>query len=312
MFFVTNHEAANIGDGPTETMEGLENFFLAWYTVELLLKVITYRMYFVFGEDWRWNWFDTILVASALFQNVLAESTFDPTFIRTLRVLKLGKALRVFRLLRAFTELRLLMNSIVGSVTALFWSIMLMLMVFFIFSVAFVQGATAYITQDPVGVDVIQLERLKLDFGAVQTAMLSMFATISGGESWVRYYDALQLLDPMYGYGWLFFVAFVNIAFLNIITAIFTEQAISMAQPDREDVVYESRKEFLRQTDELSRICQVVDADGTGTISDKEFKRHMRDQSSPLRTYLEAAGPKLTTPSSFSTCAKGAARTPER
>merc|ERR1719223_2326469 len=64
------------------------------------------------------------------------------SFLRVLRLMKMLKLLRMIRLMRMFRELRLIMNSIMGSIKAMLWSMV------FIFGVLFLQASTDYLIQE--------------------------------------------------------------------------------------------------------------------------------------------------------------------
>merc|ERR1711972_974750 len=103
--------------------------FIGWYTIELCMKIFVRHRFFFFGEEASWNWFDSFLVFTSLIGLVVSSDSFDPAFMRALRILKLGKAMRMFRLLSVFMELKLLIKSITGTIPALLWSLLLMLIV---------------------------------------------------------------------------------------------------------------------------------------------------------------------------------------
>merc|ERR1712032_1590657 len=97
--------------------------------------------------------------------------------------MKLAKALRTLRILHFFNELRLIMNSIVGSVVSLFWSIVMLLLMFYVFGIIFVQGVTDFLREEESRQSRVG-EILQDQFGTVLRAMITMFKSISGGDDW--------------------------------------------------------------------------------------------------------------------------------
>merc|ERR1740138_1608490 len=67
------------------------------------------------------------------------------TFMRSFRVFKMAKVLRAVRAMRFIRDLRLMLNSIMGSFTSLFWSFVMLLFIYYIFSLIFVQGCITYL-----------------------------------------------------------------------------------------------------------------------------------------------------------------------
>merc|ERR1719162_2157404 len=69
------------------------------------------------------------------------------------------KVLRMVRVLKAFRELRLLLLSIVGSMTSLVWCFLLLGCVLYLFGIVFVQAVTSYL----VDLTDAELELVRLD-----------------------------------------------------------------------------------------------------------------------------------------------------
>ena len=53
---------------------------------------------------------------------------------------------------------------------------------------------------------------------------------------------------------------------MNILTGIFIEKALKLAQPDRERLALELRKDQLKQVNELTALVKNLDVDRSGTI----------------------------------------------
>lgn len=77
---------------------------------------------------------------------------------------------------------------------------------------------------------------------------------------------------------------------MNILTGVFVENAMKLAEPDVAEIVMEKRKADAQEVQELKRLCSSLDVDGSGLISEAEFAVQMRNPSSYLRTYLEGLG----------------------
>jgi voltage-gated sodium channel len=275
--------------------EFLDVLFKLFYTIERSTKLHEHQYYFFVNEDCYWNCFDFILVCVALFDKFLqlsmggdGASGRNLTFLRALRILRMAKILRVFRIMRFLTELRLILNSLLGSMVSLFWSIVMMALIFYMFGLVFVQSTAMYKldNSDAVG----QIDALVSDFGDVQTSMLSLYKATTGGDDWTNYYTELKPLGWEVSLLFLFFIAFSQIALMNILTGLFVENAIKLAQPDREAVFSEQQKSHWRNIKELEQIMRDTDVDGNGCISESEFKMQMKHQKSKLRTYLGASG----------------------
>merc|ERR1719272_2041697 len=101
-------------------------------------------MFFFVCEDTKWNVLDLILVifsvADALVQALAtAGGGANLTFLRALRIFKVSRALRLLRAVKFFSELRLMLDCIMGSVMTLIWCLALIVFVLYMFSLVFVQ-----------------------------------------------------------------------------------------------------------------------------------------------------------------------------
>merc|ERR1712032_1335977 len=116
-----------------------------------------------------------------------------------------------------------------------------MLLIFYIFSIVFVQGVGIYLAKE--GIQQHESEEMIKFFGNVQTSILSLFTAATGGNDWQNYYMAIGPAGELYSFVFLFFVAFSNIALLNILTGIFVENAMANAEPTREQRAMENIQE---------------------------------------------------------------------
>ncbi|CAK0901599.1 unnamed protein product, partial [Prorocentrum cordatum] len=108
--------------------------FTIWYSIELLLKLLSHRQYFFCGPDVGWNMFDLCLVTFAILDHLPASIGDDVTFLRSLRTLRIARTLRILRMVRFLKELRLLMKCILSSFLSSFWCIAFMVFVMYMFA----------------------------------------------------------------------------------------------------------------------------------------------------------------------------------
>merc|ERR1719387_3520308 len=92
----------------------------------------------------------------------------------------------------------------------------------------------------------------------------------------------------MYCALYLFFVAFTQLAFLNILTGLFVENAMKLAQPDRDLLALEHRKEMMARADHLKSICSRFEQHGDGLVQMDEFLQMMEDGD--IRAQLTVLG----------------------
>jgi len=174
--------------------------------------------------------------------------------------------------------MRRMLLSLMGSVVPLFWSLILLWAVFYLFNLATVQGVANYLAM--VGADNIprdELDDLLERFGNVGSSMLSYYKATCGGTGWGTYFEALRRAGGVNHWMFLLAVAFTQIAVFNIMTGVFVENAFKNAQPDRQAMALEQRRQQQRESDELYSLLKTVDADGTNTVSLDEFLQLVDD-----------------------------------
>jgi len=292
--YTTNWEVTNLSEEPNSITEAVETSFLSFYLFELILKFLVHQMYFFCNDDMRWNIFDLFLVVTSVYYQVSLWATsaggMDLTYMRTLRVLKLARILRVIRVAKIFTELRLMLNSVLGSFISLFWAFVMLGIVFYTFGLVFVQGTTTYLIAHGPELDRDSYERVVNTFGSVQVAMLSLFKATTGGSDWENIFDK-PIIESMGALNiglFIFLIAFIQVALLNILTGVFVENALKLAQPDRDVLALEHRKRELVEAEELREICEKLDMNGSGTIDIDEFRGNF--QHGKLMAHLQVLG----------------------
>jgi voltage-gated sodium channel len=288
--FAVDHGIRNWDEDPPDWFQTVEIIFLVLYSIELVMKLIVHRLYFFVNEEMKWNVFDFTLVMFTIVDQALASSSFDLTFMRSLRILKMAKILRTFKLVKSLKELKIIMNALMGSVVSLFWSIAMMVFIFFVFGLVFVQGTTTYFKDQDENLDDDERVALQETFGSVSLAILSLYKATTGGDDWSNFYGPLVPTGDLNCGLFLFFISFTQIAFMNILTGVFVETAMKLAEPDMVEVVMERRKAEEMEKSELKHLASALDTDGSNLVSHAEFMMQMRKPNSPLRTYLEGLG----------------------
>lgn len=285
-FFATNR--ASETDEVEPIYAHVDIAFTMFYVIELLLKVVVHRVYIFVNHEWGWNLFDCVVVSISLNQLLLAGAS--PSFLRLMRVLKVGKVMRIFRMIRFLDQLQLLVNSLVHSIGSLFWSLVMMLLVMLLFGLVFVQAKTAHV--DEAGENLLQEQKDELEsrFGTVQEAMLGLLFCAIGGSDAQVYYRVLEVTGPINCLMYLACMFFMQVSVMNILTAVFVEQSMKLAQPGFQERAAAVRKEYKEQREELQKLIDEIDGDHDGSISIEEFGKSMLNDTSSAHMYLEALG----------------------
>lgn len=258
-----------------EIIDRSELGFVCWYSLELILKLLALRLNFVFGEGWAWNTFDLMLVGLSLFEvlsSVLGGGqTVNLSYLRVIRLMKMLKLLRFIRLMRQFHELRMVLDSILGSMKCMLWSIVLIATVNMMFSLCFVQAATeALVAGSPD-------ELLVLYWGSVNRAMISLFWASTGGADWS------DIAEPMLSVGWqyyaifMIYISFFIFVIMNSLTSIFVDSIMALADSETQDIIRDQMERKQEYMNKIVSLFKSMDADGSGEVSYEEFQANLRD-----------------------------------
>jgi len=252
------------------------------FCIEIAIRIaaIGWREFFA-GDAYVWNLIDVFLVLIAVIENLadaLTEDSFASGSFRILRILRLARGargLRIVRLLRFIRPLRLLVFSIAVTLKSLIWSVILLFIIIYLFSILFADANLAHFTSGGHAPPEILTERdLQSHFGGVQISMHTLFRAISGGLEWRH---ASNALDSSIGWGWsqLFtcYIAFCCFAVLNVMTGVFCHSAITSAEQDHEIMVQSMVNEQDRIRAAFADLFRLMDKDGSGTITIKEFEK---------------------------------------
>jgi len=288
----TNQSMANLREGSSAFMNNLELIFIIFYSWELLLKILTHRLFFFCNEDCRWNILDFVLVVTGLLE-VIAELVSpdkdfsNPSFIRMIRLLRIARILRMVRVLHFFAELRLMLTCVIGSFMSLFWAFFLILCFSILFAIVLVQRMAAFLQEQEHRLPEMLADDIKTYFGSVQLTALYLFQCISGGD-WTYFYDVVKETGWLNAAIFLTYILFVWLSVTNIIMCIFVEKAMKLAQPNIEELLYEKHKQDLSMAEVMMELYKEMDSDGNGTLSWNEFRMVMEDER--IASYFEISG----------------------
>ena len=175
-------------------LDTLNAVFLAFFVVELVIRIVAYgaRPWRFFGEGW--NVFDFVMVVPALLPGVRESTT-------ALRVVRL---LRVFRIVSALPEMRVLVQGLGRSIAPLMSMAVLVLLLFYAYGMV---GWILFSDHDPA------------HWSSLGQSMLTLFSVLTL-EGWV------EIQETALGYSewaWVYFVSFILVSsfvLINMVIAV--------------------------------------------------------------------------------------------
>lgn len=164
--------------------------------------------------------------------------------------------------------------SIMSSLKALFWTILLLVMLLYVLAVYITQTVTDHVRDYPEQLD----SPVRKYYGSVWRSLLSLYQAMSGGMDWAELADPLiDDISIIFAPAYSVYIAFVVFAVLNVVTGIFVEKAVASAANDRDHVIQEELAKQDSYVNEVRDMFREADTDGSGMMSWEEFEEHMQD-----------------------------------
>lgn len=279
--------------------------YTAVFAVELWLQLLAYGRAFFYGmpcQQLCWNYLDLVIVISSLFEVVLdvlaatvtqqqqADSSGDNStvdmgnlrIVRMIRVTRLMRLLRIGRIVKFMRALRMLVFSIISTLKSVFWSMLLLVIIIYVFAILLTQAVSDHIMAVEFGdqeefLDEATLSKLDDHWGSVSESMLSLFMSICGGVSWYDVVRPLRDLNKVWLFVFLIFITFVYFAVLNVVTGVFCQSAIESTQNDQDAMIQAFIANKQLYTSRFRSLFKRIDEDESGVITKEEFLHHVND-----------------------------------
>jgi len=254
-----------------------EVFVSSSFVIEFLFRLVAFgcRRFFC-GPESRWNCLDLLLISGSCIELALRTMDISLSWIRTLRMLRMLRALRMVRIIRfamIFKHLRLMTLAIMHSAVPLLWAVVFVIFVTWLFGIIFVQGVTDFLASAEGGDSAA--EAMREFFSSMPMSLLTLFMVISNGISWWSVAKLLLECSAFYVPLLILYVVIMLFAAMNIITGIFVNEALEMANWDRALVEQTERDRNAETTRTLQGLFEEADCCCTGSISADEFEKYL-------------------------------------
>jgi len=256
----------------------LEHAFNIVFITELVTRLLLFRCRF-FHE--KANFLDLVIVLSTAMDTYILGLVglgmgMNLSFARLLRFGRIVRVLRVVRVMTAFTQLRVLAKTILASVGALFWSMVVLGLIMLISALFLCQTLDDFMQDETQPLE--SRKWVYTRFGSTSRAAYSMFEiTLSGG--WPNFARPLiEQVSPFYGVFFAVYVAAVVFAIVHIIKALFLKETLRIAAHDHEMMVKEEMRRKDTYADQLRQVFNNADASGDGMVSRTEFEVILLDE----------------------------------
>ncbi|CAE7470067.1 Scn11a [Symbiodinium natans] len=264
--------------------EVAEYCFFALYLADVVFRIAVLRSewYFDMQEGYMYlNMFDACLVCISTFELILLPAIFsaggnpeiETNTIRVLKLIRIVRTLRIFKTVSVFRQLRLLVSTCIASIGALFWSMILLLLLNIAFALMMAQALQTFILDERADLDTRIL--MNQYYGSFTQAFYTIFEVTHSGSWPSRVRPVLDSVDPWYAALFLPYIALVVFAVIRVVTALFIKETLASAANDAELVIEETRRNALEYQEKLEELFQIVDDDGDGHLTPSEFVEAM-------------------------------------
>jgi len=296
----------------------LDIVFLVWMVIEVGVNAYAQRWDFMCGPERYWNAFDITVVILSLTMHLLEAVSI--TFLRVLRVFRMGKIMRAFKVIKFMRGVRSMIISMSGSLIHLASAFLVLCIFMFTVTLIFMQGITtdaldmtggkpekgAVVTRANVthrvathsslnvfdfatGVEFSTYwEGVAVLYGSLDQGMMTLFLSISNGLAWSLAAEPISKVGTFYGAIWTAFVFFTLFGLLNVLTGIFVDAAIKAMMNDRDNMIAAQMEERESLVKTILAVFSESDGDNSGIITQSEFETLLEDAE--IVFYLQAIG----------------------
>jgi len=262
----TDHSANNDTSLPWAGAVGW--VILMVFIVELVMRLFVLRWGF-FHDGWNTFDFSVVFIDSVFsILGIILGAIFPVSVLRILRLCKLARVSKVFRV---FPELRILMAGLVGSFRAIFWGTVLLgfvLLVWAIIAVQFIHPLNRQLDEEG-GLE--GCERCGRAYSSVLQSTLTFSQQIVCGDSWGQATIPVIEAYPVTALYFMGVFLSVGIAVMNLILGVVVNVAMSEHERLSGEIEHEKNMARLCASDDLMKICQEMDKDGSGEMSKEEL-----------------------------------------
>jgi len=284
------YESGHIGLDTPPIFKVFDLTYAALFSIELLLKIWVYgRSFFCEGDRGLlfWNYLDLTIVCTSFIEVIFdilllvqaddgSDTRIAPTnLLRVIRIVRVLRVMRVIKVVKFISGLTSLISSILSTLKSLLWSLLLLMMVIYVFGILFTDTAVGYISLKGIQsvVEGSTEAELLTHFGSLHLSMHTLFRSVTGGVDWGDMANLLIYVNWIWGYFFTGYIAFSYFAVLNVMTAVFCKRAIESAEQDEQNIMqrfHEDQRRSRRCIEQLFHIFDGLEADGSITLCELE------------------------------------------
>jgi len=263
------------------------HFFNAVFFVELVLRLTAKGLHAFHSVSFV---FDFLIVLSSgadyLVTLIFADGGVDLNFLRVARLVKLVKIFKTFKAASVFSELQILIKTLVGSLPTLVWSCVLLFFIMMSAAIFMAQMVASVIDDESADLDLRKwaFER----YGSWSRCFYTLFeSTLSGG--WPGHARRLILeVSSVYVLFWFVYVMIVVFAVIRVIAALFLQQTIKIAKGDEQTQLAKEKEAKDACIAKITSFLEAADVDSGGDMDEAELQSMLN--SPDVQSFLPIMG----------------------
>lgn len=259
------------GVGPSPVIVAFNNLLLLIYTVELALRLYVMRLSF-FADSWCVM--DFMIVSTDIvlfFCNLILDGNLPKLVV--LRCFRLIRLARAFKALAMFPELNYLLRGFACAFQAIFWGVIMVLVVLVIWSILAVQ--LVHQTNRVVAADDRNIydgcHRCPEAFSSVWNSLMTFTQQLVAGDSWGQVSLPIIEKEPYLFFFFLAVLVTVSLAIMNLILAVIVDSGQQARQDAIQEKITAKAHEFDNATRLFADLCLEIDSDGSGSLTMEEL-----------------------------------------
>lgn len=263
-----------------------EVFFLCVYAFEFLVNFWRVGWSFFYNRNWKNSWVDVLILISSASTVVLLATysgASDSHGLRILRLLSLLKVISVYRVACQVKPLRILLNALVGTLGTLLWSLVMLSLIIYLFSLLMVTRVANYMRDEGASLDPQLEESLLNAYGGVWLTCRNLFFLSFAGQDWDSFLVPLYSTGSINPFLFASYAAFTQLAVWNVILGVFVDAAMKSVTDEKDSLLQEDTER------ELLELCHEADLDKDGKLSTEEWRLAV-SHGAMMTDYLETMG----------------------
>ncbi|CAE7444834.1 scn4aa, partial [Symbiodinium sp. CCMP2456] len=253
--------------------------FTIAFVVDIVLRLSFLRLRFF---KLTFNWLDLLVVLCSvteiLFQDLIPV---DTVFMRLLRLGKVARAMRVVRHTEGMSSLIMLLKCVRASFNTLCWSLSFIVVLQCMAGMVMSQVLWPYMKDESADLD--ERREVFRYYGTFTGTFLTMFEVLLA--NWAP--PARILVDYVSDWFVYVFVVYrcvVGFAVLNVVSAVFIQQTMRVAQADQELILKQRLRSEQAYAAKMREFFDKLDTDHTGFLTWQEFSEVLRKPE--LRSWM--------------------------